>query len=88
MECAETLSEDLPGSNQTLNHFLNLSPPPALPGTIFGGSICNSLLGSPLPRMDTPDDHHMFYGEGFNDLSLGAFSDIADSNFDFGCFNN
>ena len=70
------------------DNFLNLSPPPALPGTMFGASICNNLLGSPLPCMDSPDIHQAFYGEAFNDFNLGNFNDIADSSFSFGCFNN
>ena len=86
MECPETLPDDLP-STQCLDAFLNLSPQPTLPGMLFGGSICNSLLGSPLHCLDSPD-YNAFYGEAFNDLSLANLNDIADTSFSFGgCFN-
>ncbi len=85
MACAEKLPDYIP---DVPDNFLNLSPPPALPGMMFGGSICNNLLGSPLPCMDSPDIHQAFYGEAFNDFNLGNFNDIADSSFSFGCFNN
>ena len=87
MECHERLPDHLSGAQQVLDGFLNLSPPPALPGIMFGGSVCHSLLGSPLPRIDSPNYHQMFYGDPLNDLSLGAFNDIADS-FGFGCPNS
>jgi hypothetical protein len=89
MECPETLPHDLP-STQCLDVFLNLSPQPMLPGMTFGESnICNSLLGSPLGCLDSPDYHQAFYGEAFNDLSLANLNDIADSTFSFGgCFNS
>jgi len=93
MGCKEQLPDELQEEphDASLQVFLadalNLSPQPAMPSTLFGGSFGGSLLGSPLSRLEPPEHHQMFYGGSLADLSASSFNDIADSSFSFGCFS-